>query len=71
MSEFNTGLPSIRQIQAFVKDKKQVEVQLTTGDIFVGNIAWQDSECVCLIDKHEQPVLLWRQSLVYIRIRNE
>ncbi len=71
MSEFNTGLPSTRQIQLYIKDKRQVEVQLSTGDIFVGNIIWQDPECVCLIDKHQQPVMLWRQALVYTRLRTE
>jgi anti-sigma factor ChrR (cupin superfamily) len=41
---------------------------MSTGEIFSGNIVWQDGECICLILKTQQKkVLLWRQSLVYIR----
>jgi len=69
MSEFNTGLPSIRQIQSYIKEKKQVQIKVSTGDVLVGSITWQDAECVCLMDKqHNQPVMLWRQSLVYVRL---
>lgn len=67
MPEFDTGLPSIRMIQAFIKDKQEVELRLITDDLLVGKILWQDRDCLCLIDQYEQSTLIWRQSLVYLK----
>jgi host factor-I protein len=70
MSEFNTGLPSIRQIQGFIKDKKEAEIKISTGDQLLGRIIWQDHDCVCLLDQSNQQVLIWRHALVYIKPKN-
>jgi host factor-I protein len=67
MSEFDTGLPSIRQVQEYVKDKKEVEIKLSTDDLMVGRIIWQDQNCLCLVDHYENPALIWRQALVYLK----
>jgi host factor-I protein len=69
MSEFNTGLPSVRQIQALIKDKKEVEVKVSTDDLLVGKVLWQDQNCMCLLDQYEQPTLIWIQALVYLKPR--
>lgn len=67
MSEFDTGLPSIRIVQGFVKDKQEVELKSIAGDIFIGKIQWQDANCICLVDLDERSILVWRQALVYIK----
>ncbi len=67
MTEFDTNLPSIRQLQTFVKDKKEVEIKLVTDDLLVGHVFWQDSQCVCLKDQYGQEVIIWRQALVYLK----
>ena len=67
MSEFNTGLPSIKQIQSLIKEQKEVEIKLSTDDLLVGKILWQDQGCLCLLDQYEQPTLIWIQALVYLR----
>lgn len=67
MSELNTGLPSVRQIQGFVKDKQEVEVKLVTDDLLIGRIMWQDDDCLCLVDQYDQKTLVWRQALVYLK----
>ncbi|MBD2041781.1 Hfq-related RNA-binding protein [Microcoleus sp. FACHB-672] len=67
MAEFNTGLPSIRQVQNLIKDKKQVEIKVTTGDSLTGQIRWQDENCVCLFDQQDQPTIVWRHAIVYIK----
>ncbi len=67
MSEFDTGLPSVRIIQSYINDKKEVELKLVTDDLIVGRIVWQDINCFCLVDQYEQPTLVWRQSLVYLK----
>jgi host factor-I protein len=67
MSEFNTGLPSIRQVQQFVQKQQEVEVKVVTGDLLVGKIRWQDANCLCLVDHYEQLTLVWRQALIYVK----
>lgn len=67
MPEFDTGLPSVRQVQGFIKDKQEVELKLSTDDLLVGKILWQDHNCLCLVDHYEQPTLIWWQALVYLK----
>jgi host factor-I protein len=68
MAEFQTGSPSVRQIQGFIKDKKEVEAKLTTGDVIAGRVAWQDQDCLCF-RVSGQDMIVWRASLVYIKLR--
>ena len=67
MSEFETGLPSIRQVQGFIKEGNEVELKLTTNDLLSGKLRWQDTNCLCLITVDEQPVIIWRHAIVYLR----
>jgi host factor-I protein len=67
MSQFDTGLPSVRLVQDYIKDKQEVEIKLTSDDLLVGRLVWQDPDCLCLLDQYEQPTLVWRQSLVYLK----
>ena len=63
MSEFETGLPSIRQIQGLIKDTQQVELKLLTQDLLMGTLLWQDQNCVCLMTQDEQRMIIWRQAI--------
>lgn len=67
MPEFNTGLPNVRAIQDYVLNKQEVELKLVSDDLLVGRIIWQDNDCLCLVDQYEQPTLVWRQALVYLK----
>ena len=67
MAEFDTGLPSVRQIQSLIKKKQAAEIKLTTGDLLTGKVVWQDSQCLYLVDRNEQPLLVWRQSIAYLK----
>lgn len=67
MTEFDTGLPSIRQVQKYIKDKQKITLQLLTGETITGKILWQDTQCLCLSDESEKPLLVWRQALAYIK----
>jgi host factor-I protein len=67
MSEFETGLPSIRQIQGLIKDRQQVELKLLTQDLLMGTLLWQDQNCVCLMTQDEQSLIIWRQAIAYIK----
>lgn len=67
MSEFNTGLPSIRLVQSLIKDKKEVEIKLLSDDLIVGKIVWQDDDCLYIVDQYSQHSLVWRQALAYLK----
>ena len=69
MNEFNTDIPSVRQIQNYIKDKQIVEIKLNIGEMIEGNILWQDNHCLCLMTQKQQKLLLWKQSFVYIKAK--
>jgi host factor-I protein len=66
-SEFDTNLPSVRQVQSAIKDQKQVEMKLTTGDLLTGILLWQDPSCICLRDESNQNTIIWRGAIAYIK----
>ncbi|AFY65533.1 Hfq-related RNA-binding protein [Geitlerinema sp. PCC 7407] len=68
-NDIQTGSPSIRQIQTLIRDKKEVELKLMTDDLLVGKLFWQDPDCLCLLDQYDQPILIWRQAIVYLKPR--
>jgi host factor-I protein len=65
MTDFNTGLPSTRQVQTFIKDKQQVEFKLSTADTIVGQIRWQDDHCFCVVDGAGRSFTIARHAVVY------
>lgn len=68
MAEFQTGLPSVRQIQGFIKDKTEIEVKLLTNDVLSGKLSWQDPDCLCL-RAAGQETLIWRGAIAYIKLK--
>lgn len=68
-TDLETGLPSIRQIQSLTRDGSEVELKLMTGDLLTGKIRWQDPHCICLIDHYDQPTIVWRQAIVFLKPR--
>ena len=68
-SELETGLPSVRQVQSLIRDTQEVELKLVTGDLLAGKLRWQDQHCLCLVDQYDQPTLVWRQAVVYLKPR--
>ncbi|MEO1095584.1 MAG: RNA-binding protein hfq [Cyanobacteria bacterium J06638_28] len=64
--ELETGLPSTRLLQTYLRDKRPVEMKLITGDTVTGKIIWQDSNCICVSD-NDQQVLIWRSALAYVK----
>jgi host factor-I protein len=67
MPELDVSLPSTRQIQSSIKDKIEVEIKITTNDVFTGRIVWQDPDCLFLADAQDAKILLYRQAIVYIK----
>lgn len=65
MAEFDTGLPSVRQIQQWVANKQMIELKLVTGDVLTGQPLWQDPNCICLVDADSNQTVAWRAAIVY------
>jgi host factor-I protein len=68
-SEFDTNLPSVRQVQSMIKDKKSVEIKLLTGELMTGKLSWQDPSCICFVDEGNQQTLVWRQAIAYLKAK--
>ncbi len=66
-TELETGLPSVRQIQTLIREEKEVELKLITNDLLTGKMRWQDQNCICLIDHYDQPTIIWRNAIVYLK----
>ncbi len=67
MAEFQTGLPSTRQVQTAIREKKDVELKLLTDDLIVGKVSWQDQDCICIVDHYDQPTIVWRHAIAYLK----
>ncbi|MBD1837828.1 RNA chaperone Hfq [Coleofasciculus sp. FACHB-64] len=66
-TELETGLPSTRLVQTFVKEGQRVELKLLTNDVLVGKLRWQDQNCICLQDESNQQTLVWRHAIAYVQ----
>ena len=66
-NQFDTSLPSTRQVQRCVKDKITVEFRLITGDLITGRIFWQDHNCISVLDDNNEQITVWRQAIAYMK----
>lgn len=69
VTDFNTGIPSVRRLQKGIKDRETFEIKLSTGDVFVGQLRWQDPDCLCLADAEGRESLLWRSAIAFVKVR--
>ncbi|WP_330205164.1 Hfq-related RNA-binding protein [Cyanobacterium sp. Dongsha4] len=69
MTAFDTGFPSVRQIQSFIKNKTPVEIGLMTNKTLEGVLKWQDQNCLSLVTTSQEKILVWIQAIAYIRYR--
>ncbi|MBF2013840.1 MAG: RNA-binding protein hfq [Rivularia sp. T60_A2020_040] len=67
LTEFDTSLPSIKQVQRLIKENTSVELKLITGDMIAGTVLWQDSQCFCVMEKDNQKTTVWKQAIAYLR----
>ncbi|MGB3300697.1 MAG: RNA-binding protein hfq [Phormidesmis sp.] len=64
---FDTGLPSIRQLQTLIRDQQAVEVKVTTGDTLAGALIWQDANAICVKGADGQNTILMRGAIAYVK----
>ncbi|MCC5666538.1 RNA chaperone Hfq [Nostoc sp. CHAB 5784] len=67
LTEFDTTLPSIRQVQNLIKQTTPVELKLLTQDVLTGKVVWQDPQCICIADENSQQITVWKQAIAYIK----
>jgi host factor-I protein len=68
MPELDINQPSTRQMQQIIKEKSSLEIKLVTGDVFNGQLTWQDTDYFCLLlagDKSK--IVINRSAVVYIK----
>lgn len=70
MSVFNTGFPSVRKIQSFIKEKQTVEISLSNNVTLKGKILWQDPNCICLTETEGEQTLIYFDAIVYVKPTN-
>ncbi|MCF2970631.1 RNA-binding protein hfq [Synechococcus sp. Nb3U1] len=70
VADLNAGIPSVRRLQKGIKDREIFEIKLSTGDTFVGQLRWQDPDCLCLTDAGGQESLLWRSAIAFIKVKS-
>ena len=64
---FDTGLPSIRQVQSLIRDQQTVEVKLLTGDLLSGAVNWQDVNAICVKGDDGRNTILMRGAIAYVK----
>ncbi|MBD2435997.1 Hfq-related RNA-binding protein [Nostoc sp. FACHB-110] len=66
-TQFDTSLPSIRQLQNLVKQAAVVEFKLVTGDLLRGKILWQDPSYVSIADENSQQTTISKHAIAYFQ----
>jgi host factor-I protein len=67
INQFDTSLPSIRQVQKWIREKVKVEFKLITDDLITGRVFWQDHNCICIFDDNNENITVWRQAIAYMK----
>lgn len=66
MAETGRG-PSMAELQRFIREKKQIEFVLVTGDKVFGTLKWFDEHAFCLAIGPEQTFTILRSAVVAYR----
>jgi host factor-I protein len=68
MPELDINQPSTRQMQQIIKDKSALEIKLVTGDVFNGQLSWQDTDYFCLLLTGDATkVIVNKSAVAYIK----
>ena len=70
LTEFDTSLPSIKQIQKLIQEKSSIELKLITGDVIMGTLLWQDLQCFCIMSEDSQKTTIWKQAIAFLKVRS-
>lgn len=68
-TELDTGFPGTRQIQTLIREKQTVELKLLTGDLLIGQLRWQDPQCVCISTEDGSTFQVWMHAIAFLKRR--
>ena len=64
----DTSLPSIRHLQDLIRNRKLVQIEISTGQSLEGVLAWQDVHYLALREPMGESLLLInRESVMLVR----
>jgi host factor-I protein len=64
----DTSLPSIRHFQELIRNRKLVQIEISSGQSLEGVLAWQDTNYLALREPMGESLLLInRESVVLVR----
>ncbi len=69
LTEFDTSLPSTRQIQTLIKEAGQIEMKLITGDLICGKILWQDPQCMLVLNDSNERITIFKQAIAFLKTK--
>ena len=59
--------PEIVIVDPAANQPKELKKKLTTNDLLTGKIRWQDPTCLCIFDHYDQPTIVWKQAIVFLK----
>ncbi len=62
----DTSLPSVRHVQALIRARTTVSVQMISGQVMVGTIQWQDTHFLALRQEEGLPLVLLNLSAIAV-----
>ncbi len=65
-ASLDTSMPGVRQLQAWIRSKQLLSLQLSGGSQIEGTLLWQDPEFYALRQAAEAPPLLVRRDCVAV-----
>ena len=65
-TSLDTSMPGVRQLQAWIRSKQAISLQLNGGSQLEGLLVWQDPEFYAIRQDPEAPLLLVRREGVIL-----
>lgn len=65
-ASLDTSMPGVRQLQAWIRSKQLLSLQLSSGSQLEGTLAWQDPEFYAIRQAPELPPYLVRRDCVLV-----
>ncbi len=65
-ANLDTSMPGVRQLQAWIRSKQVLSLQLSGGPQLEGSLVWQDLEFYAIRQAPEAPPVLVRRDCVAV-----
>ena len=65
-ASLDTSMPGVRLLQAWIRSKQVLSLQLSGGSQLEGSLVWQDLEFYAIRQGHDDPPFLVRRDCVAV-----